>query len=55
MTEGNKKLIRDLKALLVRAENGEFDDFDTEHATPKILLDSELNGLRMKVQNGEYD
>ena len=52
---GNEKLIDDLRQLLQRAIDGEFDDFESEHATPKILLDSELNAMRMKVRNGVYD
>lgn len=47
---GNEKLIDDLRRLLQRAVDGEFDDFKSELARPKMALDAELNEMRMKVQ-----
>lgn len=64
-----KELIEDLlkkpesrarDALVKRAMLGEFHDFDTPHATPKILLVAELNAagfadLAERVKDGAYD
>jgi hypothetical protein len=37
--------------LATRAESGEFSDFESEHALPKIMLVSELNKIYKNTTN----
>lgn len=55
MNKGHDNLIADLKALLARAEAGEFNDFGSVHPTPKVQLDVEFRRLAECVREGRYD
>ena len=56
MDKGHEKLVEDLKALLVEAEQFAFHDFKNEQfATPKIVLVQRFDTLRQRVLDGTYD
>lgn len=54
--KGYVRLLADLSALYIEAENFHFHDFlNTKYATPKAILAEKLNSIRELVINGEYD
>lgn len=54
--DGHSQLLKDLRILLLEAENREFHDFgNTKYAAPKVTLVRKLNTLILNVKKGVYD
>lgn len=55
LDHGSRVLIDDLKSLIQEAQKGQFGDFTSDYATPKMELANKLLKLRENVLNGRYD
>jgi len=56
LDEGSQKLVADLEDMLTEAKAGEYGDFtNNKYAAPKMALVNQLDAMREKAINGEYD
>ena len=53
--DGQNKLIYDIDALRTDAIDKHFHDFESDFATPKIVLVQRLQALIDNVKEGRYD
>ena len=56
----NAMIESEIDKIIAMANNGDYHDFHTQHATPKIILTRHLqkiglNDLATKTINGDYD
>lgn len=60
MPKGNTSITKDLEEIIWNADNGEYHDFESSQATPKMNLVRDLRkigfeDLARKVIQGDYD
>lgn len=55
MNEGELKLEADVYVLLEDVKSGDFHDFKSSHATPKMYLVQRLQALIENAKEGRYD
>lgn len=55
LTSGEQKLLIDLHHLCTLTAQGQFGDFTSEFATPKMELVRMIDRIRYKAVNGVYD
>jgi hypothetical protein len=53
--DGHEKLLHDIEALLDDSKAKHFHDFESDFATPKVVLVQRLEALMENAKNGRYD
>lgn len=53
--DGHDKLLNDIEKLLDDTKAKYFHDFESDFATPKVMLVQRLEALMENAKNGRYD